>query len=74
MNLGSPDSTEVPDVKKYLTEFLMDGRVIDYPWIFRKILISGIMYLPGAVGTSAYFMFVVAVTVPEDASCQILRR
>jgi ferrochelatase len=43
MNLGSPDSTEVPDVKKYLTEFLMDGRVIDYPWIFRKILISGII-------------------------------
>jgi ferrochelatase len=43
MNLGSPDSTEVPDVKKYLTEFLMDGRVIDYPWLFRKILISGII-------------------------------
>ncbi len=43
MNLGSPDSTEVSDVKKYLTEFLMDGRVIDYPWIFRKILISGII-------------------------------
>ncbi len=43
MNLGSPDSTEVPDVKKYLTELLMDGRVIDYPWIFRKILISGII-------------------------------
>ncbi len=43
MNLGSPDSTEVADVKKYLTEFLMDGRVIDYPWIFRKILIGGII-------------------------------
>ena len=43
MNLGSPDSTEVKDVKKYLTEFLMDGRVIDYPWVFRKILISGII-------------------------------
>jgi len=43
MNLGSPDSTGVPDVKKYLTEFLMDERVIDYPWLFRKILISGII-------------------------------
>lgn len=43
MNLGSPDSTEVKDVAKYLTEFLMDGRVIDYPWLFRKILISGII-------------------------------
>jgi ferrochelatase len=43
MNLGSPDSTEVKDVAKYLNEFLMDGRVIDYPWLFRKILISGII-------------------------------
>jgi ferrochelatase len=43
MNLGSPDSTEVKDVARYLTEFLMDGRVIDYPWLFRKILISGII-------------------------------
>ncbi len=43
MNLGSPDSTEVKDVKKYLTQFLMDERVIDYPWIFRKILIGGII-------------------------------
>ena len=43
MNLGSPDSTEVQDVKNYLNEFLMDGRVLDYPWIFRKILVSGII-------------------------------
>ena len=31
VNLGSPDSTETKDVKSYLKEFLMDGRVIDYP-------------------------------------------
>jgi protoporphyrin/coproporphyrin ferrochelatase len=43
MNLGSPDSTEVRDVRRYLNEFLMDGRVIDYPYIFRKILVSGII-------------------------------
>ncbi len=43
MNLGSPNSTEVKDVAEYLNEFLMDGRVIDYPWLFRKILISGII-------------------------------
>jgi protoheme ferro-lyase len=29
MNLGSPDSTEVKDVRRYLNEFLMDSRVID---------------------------------------------
>lgn len=43
MNLGSPDSTEVTDVKKYLNEFLMDGRVIDYPYLFRKLLVQGII-------------------------------
>lgn len=43
MNLGSPDSTEVSDVKKYLREFLMDERVIDYPYLFRWLLINGII-------------------------------
>lgn len=43
MNLGSPDSTETKDVKRYLDEFLMDGRVIDYPWLFRVLLVKGII-------------------------------
>jgi len=43
MNLGSPDSTEVKDVKKYLNEFLMDERVIDIPYLLRLILIKGII-------------------------------
>ncbi len=43
MNLGSPDSTAVPDVKKYLMEFLMDKRVIDYPWLMRKLLVGGVI-------------------------------
>jgi ferrochelatase len=43
MNLGSPDSTEVKDLKRYLSQFLMDKRVIDYPYIFRKILVDGII-------------------------------
>ena len=32
INLGSPDSTKVKDVRKYLDEFLMDERVIDIPY------------------------------------------
>jgi ferrochelatase len=35
MNLGSPDSTSVPDVRRYLREFLMDPRVIDAPYPVR---------------------------------------
>lgn len=31
VNLGSPDSTSVPDVRRYLNEFLGDERVIDKP-------------------------------------------
>ncbi len=43
MNLGSPDTTEVKDVKRYLDEFLMDERVIDYPYLFRLLLVKGII-------------------------------
>lgn len=43
VNLGSPDSTEVADVRRYLDEFLMDKRVIDYHYIKRAILIKGII-------------------------------
>lgn len=43
MNLGSPDSTAVSDVKQYLNEFLMDERVIDKPWLLRTLLVKGII-------------------------------
>jgi len=43
MNLGSPDSTEVRDVRRYLNEFLMDKRVIDYPYLLRLLLVKGII-------------------------------
>jgi ferrochelatase len=43
MNLGSPDSTEVPDVKRYLDEFLMDKRVIDYPYLQRLLFVKGLI-------------------------------
>ena len=43
MNLGSPDSTDVKDVKRYLDEFLMDERVIDKPFLQRYLLVKGII-------------------------------
>ncbi|MES2766048.1 MAG: ferrochelatase [Bacteroidota bacterium] len=39
VNLGSPDSTSVPDVRKYLAEFLMDGRVLDSNPIVRTMVV-----------------------------------
>ncbi|RAJ17981.1 ferrochelatase [Olleya aquimaris] len=43
VNLGSPDSPEPKDVKKYLGEFLMDPRVIDVPLWARTLLVKGII-------------------------------
>ena len=43
VNLGSPDSPEKKDVKKYLAQFLMDERVIDEPLWLRTLLVKGII-------------------------------
>jgi protoporphyrin/coproporphyrin ferrochelatase len=53
MNLGSPDSTSVSDVKKYLHEFLMDERVIDVPLLWRNILVKGLI-VPRRAAQSAH--------------------
>jgi len=43
VNLGSPDSASVPDVRRYLNEFLMDGRVIDVAWLWRRLIVGMIL-------------------------------
>ncbi|MFQ3326092.1 MAG: ferrochelatase [Salibacteraceae bacterium] len=40
INLGTPDSPSTSDVRKYLFQFLNDKRVIDIPWLLRKILVN----------------------------------
>ncbi|MEQ9188772.1 MAG: ferrochelatase [Cryomorphaceae bacterium] len=40
INLGTPDSPKVKDVRTYLTQFLNDPRVIDIPWLLRKLLVN----------------------------------
>lgn len=40
VNLGTPDSPSVSDVRSYLSQFLNDPRVIDIPWLLRKILVN----------------------------------
>jgi ferrochelatase len=42
-NLGTPDSNNTADVRRYLRQFLMDGRVIDFPWLPRFLLVNGII-------------------------------
>ncbi len=54
LNLGSPDSTSVPDVKRYLREFLGDERVIDKPFQpLRWLLVNGII-IPFRAKNSAH--------------------
>ena len=43
VNLGSPDSPAEPAVRRYLNEFLMDGRVIDLPWLLRRLVVGLIL-------------------------------
>ncbi|PRB80266.1 ferrochelatase [Pseudomonas sp. MYb185] len=43
VNLGSPASTEVADVRRYLNQFLMDPCVVDLPWLPRRLLVSLIL-------------------------------
>jgi ferrochelatase len=43
VNLGTPDSPKTPDVRKYLREFLLDGRVIDVAAPLRFALVNGII-------------------------------
>lgn len=52
LNLGSPASTDVPDVRAYLKEFLLDERVIDAPAPIRNLIVRGFI-LPSRPKNSA---------------------
>lgn len=43
IQLGTPDSPKTSDVRRYLSEFLNDPRVIDIPWLPRTLLVNGII-------------------------------
>ena len=54
VNLGSPASTEVADVRRYLNQFLMDPYVVDLPWPLRRLLVSLILLKRPAASAHAY--------------------
>lgn len=43
VNLGTPSSCKPKDVYRYLIEFLTDERVIDIPWLYRQLLVRGVI-------------------------------
>jgi protoporphyrin/coproporphyrin ferrochelatase len=52
LNLGTPDSPSRWNVGSYLKQFLSDPRVIDIPWLARKILVNAII-VPFRSGSSS---------------------
>ncbi|UVE16982.1 ferrochelatase [Pseudomonas sp. LS44] len=54
VNLGSPASTSVADVRRYLDQFLMDPFVVDLPWPLRRLLVSLILLRRPAQSAHAY--------------------
>jgi len=54
VNLGSPESTAAGDVRRYLREFLMDGRVIDVPWLMRMFIVGMVLIKRPKESAEAY--------------------
>lgn len=55
VNLGTPDSPSVSNVRKYLFQFLNDPRVIDLPWLGRFLLVNFIIVPFRAFGSSKIY-------------------
>ena len=52
-NLGSPEQPDIPSVRRYLDQFLMDPYVIQLPWLLRKMIVS-LFVLPFRPKNSAH--------------------
>lgn len=55
VQLGTPDAAATPEVQRYLTEFLMDGRVMDIPYLSRTLLVKGIIVPRRAANSAATY-------------------
>ncbi len=43
VNLGSPTEPSIPSIRTYLSEFLMDPYVLQMPYLFRAMLVYGVI-------------------------------
>ena len=53
VNVGTPDAPDKKAVRRFLKAFLNDPRVIDIPWLMRKILVN-LIIIPFRVGKSSW--------------------
>jgi protoporphyrin/coproporphyrin ferrochelatase len=70
VNLGSPDSTAVGDVRRYLWEFLMDGRVIDVAWPLRALIVGMVLINRPKQSAEAYHK----IWTPEGSPLMVTSR
>ena len=70
VNLGSPDSPSVPDVRRYLNEFLMDSRVIDVAWPLRRFIVGMILINRPKESAHAYQ----SIWTPEGSPLIVISR
>jgi ferrochelatase len=70
VNLGSPDSPSVPDVRRYLREFLMDARVLDVAWPLRVLIVGRILVNRPKQSAHAYQ----AIWMPEGSPLMVTSR
>ena len=70
VNLGSPASTKVADVRSYLNQFLMDPYVIDVPWPVRRLLVSLILIKRPEQSAHAY----ASIWWPEGSPLVVLSK
>lgn len=71
VNLGSPDSTSVPDVRRYLDEFLSDDRVLD-SWKPIQQFVLRCFILPKRPAQSAHAYS--TIWTPEGSPLMVLSR
>ena len=71
VNLGSPDSPSVPDVRRYLREFLMDPRVLDVNWFVRFCVVN-FAILPSRPKQSAHAYQ--SIWTPEGSPLIVISR
>ena len=43
VNLGTPDSTDVKDVRRYLKQFLSDPRIVEVPRTLWWLILNGVI-------------------------------
>lgn len=70
VNLGSPDSPSVRDVRRYLDEFLMDPRVMDVPWLLRRWIVGMILINRPKQSAHAYR----SIWTPEGSPLIVISR